>query len=147
MDKDLDALEATLISFMHAVFRPKSWLIIQQLAGVTIDRPSASLLMALHGGKEACPLRQLAEKIGVEAPSITRTAQRLEREGLIVRQIDANDHRIANVQLSAKGLGIVEAIRRATRERLKGFLHNWTATDRKELIRLLDRLATQAAQQ
>ena len=145
MDRDLDALEMALISFMQAVFRPKSWITIQQLAGVTIDRPCASLLMALHSGKQSCPLRELAEKMGVEAPSVTRTVQRLERDGLIARQTDPHDHRITNAQLSAKGLAVVEAIRHAKRERLRGYLHEWTAKDRKELIRLLDRLA-QAAQ-
>ena len=146
MDEDLDMLEGALTRFMKAMWRPKSWEAVQRAAKTTIDRPGASLLMALGTGDNGCKLSELASRIGVEAPSVTRTVQRLEQEQFIRRSNDPTDHRVTYIQLTRRGRATIKALQQAKRERLRSLLHGWPQEDRTQLIRLLHRLALRATE-
>jgi DNA-binding MarR family transcriptional regulator len=145
MNTDLDILEEALGYFARAMSRAKSWEAIQRTAKTTIDRPSAHLLMALCDSPSGCRLHELAAKIGIEAPSITRTVQRLEQDKLITRTIDQADRRAIYVRPTPQGLRTVEHVRLAKRERLKALLGSWSTKDREQLVRLVHRLAREAA--
>jgi DNA-binding MarR family transcriptional regulator len=47
--------------------------------------------------------RELAERIGVEPPTVTRMLQRLELAGIVERRPDKHDARVVRVCLSAHG--------------------------------------------
>src|SRR5262249_30851014 len=49
---------------------------------------------------------ELAERIGVETPTVTRMAQRMERAGLVRRVKSTADRRLVRVHLTAAGLGL-----------------------------------------
>lgn len=141
MDADLDVFEAALMRLLKDLWHPKSWEAIQRSAKITIDRPGASLLMTLDGASDGgCRLLELAQRMGVEAPSVTRTVQHLEREGLIARTIDPADRRATRVLPTRRGTAAIRAIRRAKRERLGTLLADLSADERKQLARLLLRL-------
>lgn len=59
------------------------------------------MIQLLSGG----PLsqRELAERIGVEPPTVTRMLQRLEQAGVVERRPDERDGRVIRVCLSAHG--------------------------------------------
>ena len=78
----------------------------RQLAGELLHT------IGLHPGQELMlqllssgPLsqREIAERIGVEPPTVTRMLQRLELAGLVERSPDARDARVVQVSLSAHG--------------------------------------------
>ena len=146
MDKDLDILLESLSYLSRAMSRPRLWQDIQRSANVTLDRPGAHLLSVLSYQAAGCKLNELANKIGVEAPSVSRTVQRLENEKLIVRIIDQNDHRATHLQLTAKGLKALQSLRKAKREQFKVLLLSWPTTDRRQLVQLMHKLSLQAAE-
>jgi DNA-binding MarR family transcriptional regulator len=147
MDADLDVLESALGYFMKALGRQQYWEKIQQAANVSIDRPSAHLLVTLsHDDAGDCRLQTLASKLGVEAPSVSRVVQRLEQEKLVLRLADPTDGRASYLRLTRKGERIISRIRRAKRQQLATLLGGWSTADRKQLVRLLDRLARCAAE-
>ena len=47
--------------------------------------------------------RQLADRMGVEAPTMVRHLDRLEREGLIERRRDARDRRVTRITVTPAG--------------------------------------------
>jgi MarR family transcriptional regulator for hemolysin len=57
--------------------------------------------------------RQLAERMGVEAPTMVRHLDRLEKEGLIERRRDARDRRVTRVTVTPAGsrqLGVLREV-------------------------------------
>lgn len=52
----------------------------------------------------------LAQKLGVKAPTMTRTIGRMEAQGFLERKADADDARLTKVYLTALGRGSVKAI-------------------------------------
>jgi DNA-binding MarR family transcriptional regulator len=146
MDQDLDTLEEALGYLARAMSRPRLWQAIQKSAHVTIDRPSAHLLRTLSDHATGCNLHELATKIGIEAPSVSRTVQRLEQDRLIVRIVDKTDRRTNHLRLTSRGLRTVKYLRLAKREHFKALFSSWSNEDRKELVQLLHRLAREAAE-
>jgi MarR family transcriptional regulator for hemolysin len=57
--------------------------------------------------------RQLAERMGVEAPTMVRHLDRLEKEGLIERRRDAWDRRVTRITVTPAGsrrLGVLRKV-------------------------------------
>src|ERR1043165_3774381 len=68
-------------------------------AGVDIDQAGLAILYALHAEKASLRVTDLAERLGIDAPAVTRKAQRLERLGLVSRGRDADDARACRLGL------------------------------------------------
>jgi DNA-binding MarR family transcriptional regulator len=66
------------------------------------------------------PMSQLAERLEVQPPTITRMIQRMENSGLVERRPCGKDLRVAFVHLTAKG--------EALREKVEGV---WAAVERQ----------------
>ena len=57
--------------------------------------------------------RQLADRMGVEAPTMVRHLDRLEKEGLIERRRDARDRRVTRITVTPAGsrrLGVLREV-------------------------------------
>lgn len=55
-------------------------------------------------------LSQLAERLGVQPPTITRMVRRMERSGLIERKISQDDARVSFVRTTSKGNALKKSI-------------------------------------
>lgn len=64
--------------------------------------------LALLSKKGGISQRELRQKFEVDPSRVTRLAKRLEREGLILRKRDPEDHRIVRMSLTKKGMGLIE---------------------------------------
>ena len=77
--------------------------------------------VGLHAGQEAILLRlvkreglshsELAGELGVEAPTVTKAIQRLEKAGFVKRQPDPVDGRVSRVYLTDAGRQLEPEIR------------------------------------
>jgi len=83
---------------------------------------------------------ELAQRIGVETPTVTRAAQRMEATGLVRRIPDPDDARLVRVYLTERGREVQTLLpallRTATEEVLAGLAQE----ERTELVRLLKRV-------
>lgn len=145
---DIDKLESAINTFFRTLKRPTTWSDTLVRAKVDIDRPSASILHVLttHTGT---PFRvnDLAEIMGVEAPSITRKTQDLEKAGLVERRPDPNDRRATYVTTTAKGRTVAKRIWQARLDDITKILGGWSPHDRQEFIRLFERFGHDLAAQ
>jgi DNA-binding MarR family transcriptional regulator len=139
---DLDMLEDALTLLHRAMSRHRMWEYITTIAGVSIDRTGAVILhlLAAERGK-SWRLSELADKLGVEAPTVTRNVQQLEEAGLVKRHEDEQDRRAQVLRITSKGRDVLRRMHKAKRQNLAEILENWPAHERRMLAVLLHRMA------
>ena len=78
------------------------------------DELSPTLVAALVSIERQGPLTlgRLAELERVTPPSITRVVAKLERAGLVTREVDASDRRVSRVGITPEGAGLLRRSRR-----------------------------------
>ncbi len=135
--KSLDAIDSALVTVMRLSKRPAYWEEFQSIVGQSIDRPSMAILLMLSDQ----PLRfqEVVQRLGVEAPSISRKVHELELAGLIMRT-PTDDRRVHLLSLTAKGNNLAKDIASARRQMLKLILNDWDDDEQirfSELITLL----------
>jgi DNA-binding MarR family transcriptional regulator len=117
----------------------------QQVAGgVTSSQVSALATVERLGSPT---LGELAASEKVRPPSMTRIVVGLEEAGLVTRQVDRDDRRVARVMLSAEGRRVLQRSRSLRTAFLARRLRRLSAPERQalgELVRLLERLVEEA---
>ena len=90
-----------------------------QAANVRLDRAGIVLMFKLHlSADSSYRITDLADLLGVDAPTVTRKVQQLERLGYVTREPDPTDRRASRIRLSATGRDVLERVMAAHRERL-----------------------------
>ncbi|MCU1541133.1 MAG: MarR family transcriptional regulator [Arthrobacter sp.] len=84
---------------------------------------------------------QLAERLGVSAPVLSRHIAELEEQGFVVRRPDPLDGRAQLVALSASGIEKLRTIENQRTATLQGLLQDWTEGDAEETAQTLKKLA------
>src|SRR5277367_5676809 len=101
-----------------------------EAAGIRLDRAGASLLYKLHlGGDTALRVTTLAERLGVDTPTVTRKVQQLERLGLVAREDDPDDRRAIRIRLTDDGRDLLQRLLVARRQWLDRMLEGWSQDD------------------
>jgi DNA-binding MarR family transcriptional regulator len=66
--------------------------------------------LALLARKDGISQGELSQKFEVDPSRVTRLAKKLEREGLLRRERDPEDHRVVRMYLTEKGRGMIEGL-------------------------------------
>lgn len=111
-------------------------------AGVRIDRAGGALLYMLQGQGESVRVTSLADLLSVDAPTVTRKIQQLEREGLVGRHADPEDHRATRIALTEKGRRTLDRVLKARRTWFDRLLEGWDDEDLEAFASMLQRFAT-----
>ncbi|HET7630555.1 MAG TPA: MarR family transcriptional regulator, partial [Candidatus Saccharimonadales bacterium] len=131
-----------LTALHRVIFQHQAWQDIQRQASVTLDRTSYTLLKVVASHREApCRLQAVAQYLGVEAPSVTRTVQALEQARLVARRADPTDGRASIITISKRGERQLAKLQAARREWLRRSLGNWSERDLATFGKLLQRFA------
>lgn len=83
---------------------------------------------------------QLAVKLGVRPPTVTKTINRLQTQGYVEKRASETDARQANVFLTEDGRGAIRAIEKAVRKTEKQALKGLDKKEQKALVKLLGRI-------
>lgn len=84
---------------------------------------------------------QLADRLGVSAPVLSRHIAELEEQGFVVRRPDPLDGRAQLIALSPSGIEKLRAIEDQRTATLQGLLLGWTEDDAEETAQTLRKLA------
>lgn len=95
-------------------------------------------LMSLNGTHQA---GELAEFLGVSAPAVTKTIDKLERFGLVMRTPSVEDRRAIIVSPSRRGRRLVEEYEQLKRSRLAIVLEDFTTEEIAQFASLLERFS------
>ena len=110
-------------------------------AGGDLDRPSISILTTLSQAGEPLRIGEIATRMRVAGPHVTRQVHVLERRGLVRRLSDEHDRRARPIELTAEGAAAAERYVSAVLGRLDDALSGWSAQDRSTFYHLLGRFA------
>jgi DNA-binding MarR family transcriptional regulator len=105
-----------------------------------LTRANAALLSRLATGG-SLRVGELASMLGIDNSTITPQAQKLERAGLITREPDPKDGRVAVLAITDAGRQLLERVHRSRRDLLLEKLRDWTPSDRAAVAAALSRLA------
>lgn len=98
------------------------------------------LMQLIQADERGLTPSECAERAGVTRATITGLLDGLEREGAIERQPDPSDRRMLRVQLTDKGRQLLSNLLPDHFCRTTGLMANLSATEKKTLIELLQKL-------
>lgn len=88
---------------------------------------------------------ELAERMAMQWPSLIRTLDGLEREGLVERRINPADKRSRRVTITDKGLAVFREVKAVLDPTRAGLLEGFSDEELRTAERLLDRFFTRIA--
>jgi DNA-binding MarR family transcriptional regulator len=135
-------IDAALLSVARVMTQVRVHAKLRARAGVDIDRAGAAVLYKLLVEPESPRLCDLAERLGIDSPAVTRKVQQLEQLGLVVRSADPEDGRASRLLLTRDGKKSIERLLAARRHWLEERLAQWPTADRTEFARLLQLFAS-----
>ncbi len=115
----------------------------RSVAGAGLTLPKFNVLMELAeapGGQ--LPLHQIRRILVKSAPNITSLTDRLGAEGLLRRRRDSADRRVVMAQITERGWKKLEGATPSLLAAERRLVHGLSATDRRTLASLLQRVAT-----
>jgi DNA-binding MarR family transcriptional regulator len=134
-------IDGALLSVARVMNQVRVHAKLRAEAGVDIDRAGAAVLYKLLVEGDSLRLCDLAERLGIDSPAVTRKVQQLEHLGLVVRSPDPVDGRASRLLLTGEGRRSIERLLGARRVWLEELLSEWPTADRQEFSRLLQLFA------
>ena len=110
-------------------------------AGLTLERPAMSVLATLHLAGQPLRVGEIATRMQVVGPHVTRHVNGLEKRGLIRRVTDPLDQRARLIEATPEGTAVTKRYLAVIEGWFTDALAEWSDHDRRELGRLLGRLA------
>jgi DNA-binding MarR family transcriptional regulator len=105
--------------------------------GITVQQ--YNILRILRGERRPLPILEIAERMVTVVPGITGLIDRLEEAGLVERKRCDRDRRVIYVEVTSKGLKILDNLDKPVLALHRKLLGHMTRTELKELIRLLEK--------
>ena len=103
-------------------------------SGLYAGQDGVILALAANDG---LPAGSLAQKLGVKAPTMTRTIGRMEAQGFVERRPDAEDARLTKVYLTETGRNSVSEIESSAASCDELATRGFSEKDIRSLVRLL----------
>ncbi|MEV4259141.1 MarR family transcriptional regulator [Spirillospora sp. NPDC049652] len=133
-------IERALNRVAHLLTRARRHDSVVAASGVAVDRAAVPLLRLLADNDGPMRPSEIAARLVVEAPHVTRQVQRLERAGYVDRVPDPDDRRAQRVRLSDTGRDAVECIRAVGRAWMSDALTAWSPGELRSLAGLVHRM-------
>ncbi|HVA52785.1 MAG TPA: MarR family transcriptional regulator [Acidimicrobiales bacterium] len=138
----LDRITASLQVLARSFNQARAHEHLLQEAGVRLDRAGVALLYKLHAHSDASfRVSELAERLGIDAPAVTRKVQQLERLGFVSRDADPEDKRATRIRLTSSGEETLELVLRAHKKRLARLFDDWSAVELQSFSSLMGKFA------
>jgi DNA-binding MarR family transcriptional regulator len=98
-------------------------------------------LVALDSEQGApCPIRQLAEELGITPPTATRAIDALVERELVSRSEDPDDRRVRRIAITEAGRRLVGELASRRAAELEAFAEGLSASQRRKLLAALEAL-------
>ena len=106
-----------------------------------------NVLFALKYKEHEWTQSDLGKRLVVTRASVTSVLDKLEEKGLVVRKAVPKNRRIYHVNLTAKGLGLVDEVEPVYRARIHEALAAYSDTECRTLINALEHIRANAKEQ
>jgi DNA-binding MarR family transcriptional regulator len=144
-EPDLRALLPRLMQLSNVLSRSGLAERAMEHAGIGLDRPALTILIMLRMADTPLRVGEIATRMQVAGPHVTRHTQELERRELVRRLPDADDRRARQVEPTPAGAEIADRYLSTVLGWLGDALTGWAAEDRQTFYRLLRRFTEDLA--
>ncbi|MGH3623769.1 MAG: MarR family winged helix-turn-helix transcriptional regulator [Sciscionella sp.] len=107
--------------------------------GIALDRPAMSVLITLQLAGQPLRIGEIAARMQVVGPHVTRQLHGLERRGLVRRVTDPYDQRARLIELTPDGASAAGRYLQALLGWFTDAISDWSEADRQTFGRLLGR--------
>jgi DNA-binding MarR family transcriptional regulator len=107
--------------------------------GIALDRPAMSVLVVLQLAGQPMRVGEIAKRMQVVGPHVTRQLHELERRGLVHRVTDPDDQRARLIELTPAGAAAAGRYLQTMLGWFTGALVSWSEQDRQAFGHLLGR--------
>ena len=104
-----------------------------------VSRAACAILSAMTNDGKTTPAA-LASFIGIDTAAMTRHLDRLEEQGLLVRERSTTDRRVVNLRLTRKGSRLVPKLVNDSRATNAKFLAGLTSAQKKGLQEIIQKM-------
>lgn len=119
----------------------RQWMHANMPSGGGMTVPRATLLLGLALKTERTGMSELGASLGMSPRNMTVLVDGLEKEGLIRRVNHRHDRRITLVELTQAGREVAQQELGPSQAAAAALFDDFTARERGELLRLLDKVA------
>jgi DNA-binding MarR family transcriptional regulator len=130
--------EASLNILRTASFM--SWEFEQLLKDHSLSEATYNVLRILRGRGGSGSCSEIGADMLTRVPDVTRLIDRLERLGLAQRRRVPEDRRVVRVQITPKGVGVLDALDKPGTELNNAILSHMSRAELVELSRLLTKV-------
>jgi MarR family transcriptional regulator for hemolysin len=129
---------------LHGTARAWRLKLDERLKPMGLSQAKWRTLLHLSLAGDALTQAEVAERLGIEEPSLVTLLHRLENEGWINRRASPHDRRCKMVLLGQRAQNVISQIS-AEAEKLRGeLLENISATDLRTCMRVLTQICEKA---
>lgn len=133
-----DALAASLLELWQHLLRGGMGATFAKLESVGLGLPQLKTLDALELYEGEPTVKDLAERLGMSLPGMSRNVDDLQRRGLLERREDEHDRRMKRLRLTGEGHELLRAVNNARLAGLEAFTARLPADRRDALAAALD---------
>lgn len=108
-------------------------------AGILLDRIGLQILGHVRKAEQPPSVKDLADAMQVEGPHATRQVQRLVARGLLEKNVDPDDRRVARLALTAEGAELIDRYHAVIKGWMRDAVADWPAEDKQQVCRLVTR--------
>lgn len=138
-NKKNTAEKLELFSQLATTARYSRTLLSRQLLSCGLYAGQDAVILALDA-EDGLSLSLIADQLGVRAPTMTKTVNRLAAQGFVNKRESPTDARLSHVYLTDAGREAVNMVRKAVRRSQKIAAEELSNKDLKSLIKLLRKL-------
>lgn len=133
-------LHGALIDIVSVMNRPQRDEAMVKEAGISLDRALFPLLVMVE---RLGPIGvvELADRVGRDYTTVSRQVAKLDSLGLIKRQGNANDGRVREAVVTAKGKTMTDAVDEARERFGRAIFATWEEHEIVDLVRLMRKFA------
>jgi DNA-binding MarR family transcriptional regulator len=141
LEKDMEMLEGATRLFFQTMKRPHTWSRVTEQTGIRLDRPSAIILQILATSPATLHVQDLADRLGIEAPSVTRKTQMLEQSGYLRRVPYIRDRRLIDLRITPRGRAAARKLWKTQRSIIAEAFQSWDAKERRQFVQMFERFS------
>ncbi len=128
------------INFLLTIAQHEVFLLFSEsLSHYGITPGQYGVLACLWKNQTLTP-KEIATILRVENSTISGVLDRMQKRGLIDRVLNPNNRRSISVQATEEGLALQEPVQKTIEELNERVLHDFSASEREEILTLLHRI-------
>jgi MarR family transcriptional regulator for hemolysin len=140
-EKDIEAFGPLL----HGTARAWRLQLDERLRPLGLSQARWRTLLHLSGAKKPITQAEVAQRLGVEEPTLVTLLHHLERDGWVERKTALHDRRCKTVHLGKRAHGVISTISATANDLRHELLRNISGAELRVCMRVLERIREKAA--